>query len=75
MNQQFETPTSDDFDAIVGTVRRIGETGPIYLVLGPGKSLLKGRASMQIEFPESGEVIDYPVDDILEDRLEARCSP
>lgn len=70
MRTQVDTIDGVDLVSLTGGVRRIGDTGPIYQVLGLGRSLLKGKPSMRIEFLESGEIIDYPLADLLEDRFE-----
>lgn len=71
MSAQPEPIDDSEILSLVGGIRRIGETGPIYQVVGLGGSSIKGKATAKIELIESGETIDYPVDDLLDDRLEA----
>jgi hypothetical protein len=55
-----------DMGALVGDVRRLGQVGPPYEVLGPASASSDGP-QMRIRLIESGEEVDYAVADILND--------
>jgi len=57
--------------ALIGTFRRFGEVGPFYEITGIGNPDGEGRPQMSILVVESGETLDYPLSDILEDPQEA----
>ncbi|GAB6845403.1 hypothetical protein HNR00_002727 [Methylorubrum rhodinum] len=56
--------------SLIGTWRRFGPVGPVYEIFGAGRSLLKGGPSMRVRVVESGEELDYPLADILDDPKE-----
>ena len=60
-----------DMSTLVGSFRRIGLIGPPYEVLGPAPSSDAGQARMRIHLFESNEDVDYPVEEILKDPIEA----
>ena len=53
--------------SLIGTWRRFGPVGPVYEIVGTGTSRPKGRASMRVRVVETGEELDYPLADILDD--------
>jgi hypothetical protein len=55
--------------ALIGNIRRFGSLGPIYQVTGIGKPDHDGYPQMSILVVESGETLDYPVCDIVEDPI------
>lgn len=55
-------PTNND--KLVGTYRRFGDAGPVYLVM----SVQDGKA--EIEFPESDEKVTVPVAAVLLDPID-----
>ncbi len=50
---------------LVGTWRRFGRTGPVYEILSQS-----GDRMMRIRVVESGEELDYPLDEVLDDPRE-----
>jgi len=56
--------------ALIGSFRRFGSLGPIYEIIGQGEPDRHGAPQMSILVVESGETLDYPVNDILEDPSE-----
>lgn len=59
-----------DMGILVGSIRRFGLEGPPYLVLGPAAAGGDGRPRMHIRVLESGEELDYPVEDLVSDPCE-----
>ena len=59
-----------DMGTIVGTIRRFGLEGPPYQVVGPAAMGADGRARMHVRLLESGEELDYPVEDVVADPCE-----
>jgi hypothetical protein len=56
-----------DMGILVGDIRRLGLVGPPYEVIGPAAPLPNGDAQMRIHLIETGEDVDYPIADILND--------
>ncbi|MNL42614.1 hypothetical protein D3C87_1650790 [compost metagenome] len=54
----------------VGTYRRFGRTGPVYEVKAFLREEASGDALMRIVIPSTGEELDYPLSQILEDPKE-----
>jgi hypothetical protein len=54
---------SIDLDALVGSFRSFGALGPVYEVIG----LVPGTGAVRLRVLESGEELDYPVADLLDD--------
>jgi hypothetical protein len=52
----------------VGIIKSIGETGPIYEVLGSAPSSKKGMM-VSIRIIHGGETLDYPLITMLSDPL------
>lgn len=52
---------------LVGTWRRFGRTGPVYEILAASEPRGNGDAQMRIRVVESGEELDYRVNEIFED--------
>lgn len=59
-----------DMGVLIGTIRRFGLEGPPYEVVGPAAAGADGRARMHVRLLESGEELDYPVDDLIADPCE-----
>ncbi len=55
---------------LVGTWRRFGRTGPVYEILAQRGPAGGGDQMMRIRVIESGEELDYPLDEILDDPRE-----
>ncbi len=55
-------------DALLGTWRRFGAAGPVYEIIGFGKSG-KGGPTMRIRVVESGEETDYKISDVMADPI------
>jgi len=55
---------------LVGTWRRFGRTGPVYEILATCEPLGNGDAQMRISVLESGEELDYRLNEILDDPRE-----
>ena len=55
---------------LVGTWRRFGRTGPVYEILSAGEPLANGHRLMRIRVVESGEELDYSLDEVLDDPKE-----
>ena len=52
----------------IGVIKTFGETGPMYEVLGPAPLGRKGQM-IAIRVVLSGEELDYPLADMLEDPI------
>jgi hypothetical protein len=52
----------------VGTIKRFGESGPMYEVLGTAPSGRKGEM-VAVRVIPVGETLDYPLADMLADPL------
>ena len=59
-----------DMGALVGSLHRFGLEGPAYEVLGVAARSSSGEQQMQVRLIESGELLDYPLADILSDPSE-----
>jgi hypothetical protein len=59
-----------DMSTLVGSIRRFGLEGPAYQVLGVAPAISDARARMRIRVLESGEELDYPVEDLVADPYE-----
>jgi hypothetical protein len=55
---------------LVGTWRRFGRTGPIYEVVSTGQPVLDGDRMMRIRVVETGEELEYSLDQLLDDPKE-----
>ncbi len=55
---------------LVGTWRRFGRTGPVYEILAQSGSSADGDRMMRVRVIESGEELDYPLDEVLDDPRE-----
>ncbi len=66
MTNTMDSPTSLSPSSLVGAFRRFGPYGPVYEVIGDGKSGAP-EALMRIPVLETGEETDYPLSDILSD--------
>ena len=56
-----------NIDALVGSVRRVGNAGPPYEILGLSTALTGDAPLVRIRVIESGEDLDYPLSDLLND--------
>ena len=68
------TVTSDrkivvPLDALVGTFRTFGSVGPLYEVLRVNEPSSGPHVTLRIRVIESGEELDYPLSDVLDDPL------
>ncbi len=52
----------------VGTIKKFGELGPMYEVLGTAPSSRKGEM-VTVRVIPAGETLDYPLADMLADPL------
>lgn len=59
-----------DMGVLIGSFRRFGLAGPPYEVLGPAVLRDDGRPRMRVRVLESGEELDYPVEDLVADPCE-----
>ena len=59
-----------DMGILVGSVRRFGFAGPPYEVLGPAKASEDGQPQMRILLIESGEEVEYPISEIVNDPVD-----
>ncbi len=50
-----------------GTLKTFGSSGPMYEVLGPAGRSARGKESVTIRVFGTGEVTDYPVEEMLQD--------
>jgi hypothetical protein len=55
---------------LVGTWRRFGRTGPAYEVLSSAEGAMNGDRMMRVRVVESGEELDYSLNQILDDPKE-----
>jgi Family of unknown function (DUF5397) len=55
---------------LIGTCRRFGAYGPAYEILEEGLSFDEGVKRMKIRVIETGESLDYPLSEILDDPRE-----
>ncbi len=56
-------------DSIVGTFRTFGQLGPVYEILSVCEPSTGNNVNVRILVIESGERIDYPLSDVLDDPL------
>ncbi|WP_342151077.1 DUF5397 family protein [Methylorubrum sp. SB2] len=56
--------------SLIGTWRRFGPVGPVYEIIGTREPLPRGGSLMRVRVVETGEEIDYPLADILDDPKE-----
>ncbi len=62
------TTRPEQFDGdLTGAIRRFGEFGPVYEVIGDAGRDARGRAQVRIRVVESGEELDYPIDEVRAD--------
>lgn len=59
-----------DMGLLVGTIRRFGNAGPPYEIVGLAPPLPSGEPQMRIHLIESDEDVDYAVSAILSDPAE-----
>jgi len=59
-----------DMGTLVGTIRRFGNAGPPYEIIGMAAPLASGEPQMRIHLIESNEDADYAVSAILNDPAE-----
>jgi len=50
-----------------GTLKTFGASGPMYEVLGPAGRLVQGKEAVTIRVFGTGEVTDYPMEEMLQD--------
>jgi hypothetical protein len=55
---------------LIGTWRRFGRTGPGYEIIAQSGRSASGSRMMRIRVLESGEELDYPLDEVLDDPRE-----
>lgn len=60
-----------DMGILIGSVRRFGLVGPPYEVLGPGNASANGETQMRILLIESGEEVEYPLSEVVNDPVDA----
>jgi hypothetical protein len=58
-------------EKLIGTFRRFGIEGPVYEVMGVGRSTPDGDVFLRVRLPESGESLDYLYSQALNDPKEA----
>jgi Family of unknown function (DUF5397) len=68
--REAETADVVDMGVLAGSIRRFGLEGPPYEVVGPAATGADGRARMRVRVLESGEELDYPVEDLAADPCE-----
>jgi len=52
---------------LIGSWYRFGAEGPAYQVIGDSAALIDGEHLMPIHVLESGEEVDYPLSEIMND--------
>jgi len=57
-------------EQLVGTWRRFGAVGPVYEILNAGRIVSDGQRLMRVRVIESGEELDYPFAEVLDDPKE-----
>ena len=57
----------EQLESIAGAIRRFGPFGPVYEVTGAAGPDARGREQVRIRVVESGEELDYPVDEVRAD--------
>jgi Family of unknown function (DUF5397) len=68
------TVTSDrkmvvPLDSLAGTFRTFGRVGPVYEILQVNEPATGPQVTLKIRVIESGEQLDYPLSDALDDPL------
>jgi Family of unknown function (DUF5397) len=68
------TVTSDrkmvvPIDTLIGTFRTFGRVGPVYEILKVNEPSTGPQVTLKIRVIESGEQLDYPLSDALDDPL------
>ena len=53
--------------SLVGSWRRFGVVGPVYEVIGASIAQPKGERRLRVRVVETGEELDYRLQDILDD--------
>ena len=66
------TVTSDrkmvvPLDSLVGTFRSFGHVGPVYEIIAVNEPATGPQVTLKIRVIESGEQLDYPLSDALDD--------
>jgi hypothetical protein len=56
-------------DAVVGSFRTFGRLGPVYEVLRAIEPATGSNVLLRVRVVESGEELDYPLGDALDDPL------
>ncbi len=54
---------------LIGSFRRFGERGPVYQIVSAAEGLVGTNVELRIRVVESGEELDYPLRDILNDPI------
>lgn len=72
MNLTVRSPRDVSLDPaqLVGSFRRFGLYGPVYEIVAVASVSPVEGLLMQVRVLESGERLDYPLSDILDDPLE-----
>lgn len=65
----MDRPGTLSAQALVGTLRRFGPTGPVYEVLEVGKVAPDGDVLLKVRVIPSGEALDYPFLQAVHDPL------
>jgi len=67
MAAQPQTEGSPLKNPWAGTLKTFGSSGPMYEVLGPAGRSVQGKEAVTIRVFGTGEVTDYPVEEMLQD--------
>lgn len=67
---QSEKTTLHEPLKLNGTWRRFGVFGPVYDIVDVGKEMAGGDQAMRVRVVETGEELDYPLAEILDDPAE-----
>ena len=70
MKIQIEPFLETSAQALLGTWRRFGISGPVYEIIAIGRPLSTDDQLMRVKVVESGEELDYRLREILEDPRE-----
>ncbi len=54
-------------DALIGSFRRFGESGPVYRILGKQEELPDGEVMLRVQVVETGEEASYRLSRAIED--------
>lgn len=60
----------EDTTSLIGTWRRFGIAGPAYEILRFERADPSGHTWMRVRVAETGEEVDYKLEDILDDPRE-----